>query len=197
MEKKDRIALGSGKCYLAEFDGTLPTIEELKVDKNLFSRVKEGCELEYTTESFTEESDDGAVKKTIITKEDAKLRPGFIVTNSAVVDKLVATGRVDEQEDRTIVKIGGLNNDNGKSYAILFYHEDKADGDVAVLIVGKNTAGLKFAFKKSAGSILNPEFTAEPQDDAGTLIQIVFFHPKTEAAAATTNTEDETEAAAE
>lgn len=196
MEKKDRIALGSGKCYVAEFDGTLPTIEELKNEKNLFSRVKEGCELEYTTDSFTEESDDGAVKKTIITKEDAKLRPGFIVTNSAVVEKLVATGRVEEKEDRTIVKIGGLNNNNGKSYAILFYHEDKADGDVAVVIVGKNTAGLKFAFKKSAGTILNPEFTAEPQDEEGTLIQIVFYHPKT-AAAATTNTEDETEAAAE
>ena len=196
MEKKDRIALGSGKCYLAEFDGTLPTIEELKNEKNLFSRVKEGAELEYTTDSFTEESDDGAVKKTIITKEDAKLRPGFIVTNSNVVKELVATGRVEEKEDRTVVKIGGLNNDNGKSYAILFYHEDKKDGDIAVLIVGKNTAGLKLAFKKSAGSILNPEFIAEPQDDEGTLIQIVFFHPKTEAAA-TTNAEDETEAAAE
>lgn len=183
MEKKDRIALGSGNCYVAEFDGTLPTIEELKTEENLFSKVKEGCELEYTAESFTEESDDGTVKKTIITKEDAKLRPGFIVTNSAVVNKLVATGRVEEKEDRTIVKIGGLNNDNGKSYAILFYHEDEKDGDIAVLIVGKNTTGLKFAFKKSAGSILNPEFTAEPQDDEGTLIQVVFYHPKTEAAA--------------
>lgn len=180
MEKKERIALGSGKCYVAEFDGTLPTIEELKTEENLFSRVKEGSELEYTTESLTEESDDGVVKKTIITKEDAKLRPGFIVTNSAVVNKLVATGRVKEEDDRTIVKIGGLNNDNGKSYAILFYHEDKKDGDIAVLIVGKNTAGLQLAFKKSAGTILNPEFTAEPQDGEGTLIQIVFYHPATE-----------------
>lgn len=192
-EKKDRIALGSGKCYLAEFDGKLPTIEELKTDKNLFSKTKEGAELEYTRDSYTEESDDGAVKKTIITKEDAKLRPGFIVINSGVIEKLVSTGRVEEKEDRTIVKVGGLNNDDGKSYAILFYHEDKKDGDIAILIVGKNSAGLKLAFKKSAGSILNPEFIAEPQDDEGTLIQIVFFHPKTEAAA--TNAEGETEAA--
>ena len=183
MEKKDRIALGSGKCYVAEFDGTLPTIEELKTDKNLFSKVKEGCELEYTTDSYTEESDDGTVKKTRITKEDAKLRPGFIATNSDVIKKLVSTGRVEEKEDRTIVKIGGLNNDNGKKYAVLFYHEDKTDGDIAVIIVGKNSAGLKLAFKKSAGSILNPEFIAEPQDNEGTLIQIVFFHPKTAAAA--------------
>lgn len=182
MEKKERIALGSGNCYVTEYTGTLPTIEELKTKENLFSKVKEGCELEYVAESFTEESDDGTVKKTIITKEDAKLRPGFIVTNSGVVEKLVSTGRVETKDDRTIVKIGGLNNDNGKSYAILFYHEDKKDGDIAVLIVAKNTAGLKFAFKKSAGSILNPEFTAEPQDDEGTLIQIVFFHPKTEQA---------------
>lgn len=186
MEKKERIALGSGKCYLAEFEGTLPSLEELMTEGNLFSRVKEGCELEYTTDSYTEESDDGTVKKTIITKEDAKLRPGFIVTNSDVVDKLVSTGRIKQETDRTIVKIGGLNNDNGKSYAILFYHKDNTDGDIAVLIVGKNTAGLKFAFKKSEGSVLNPEFTAEPQDDEGTLIQIVFFHPKTTTGEATT-----------
>lgn len=183
MEKKERIALGSGKCYLAEFDGELPTIEELKNEKNLFSRVKEGCELEYTASTFTEKSDDGTVQKTITTEEEAKLRPGFIVVNSDMITKLVSTGRVEEKEDRTIVKIGGANNDNGKSYAILFYHEDKKDGDIAVLIVGKNTAGLKLAFKKSAGSILNPEFIAEPQDSEGTIIQIVFFHPKTEAAA--------------
>ena len=181
-EKKERIALGSGKCFLAEFDGELPTIEELKNEKNLFSRVKEGCELEYTASTYTEKSDDGTVQKTIVTEEDAKLRPGFIVVNSDMITKLVSTGRVEEKEDRTIVKIGGANNDNGKSYAILFYHEDKNDGDIAVLIVGKNSAGLKLAFKKSAGSILNPEFIAEPQDGEGTLIQIVFFHPKAEAA---------------
>ena len=181
-EKKERIALGSGNCYVAEFDGTLPTIEELKTKENLFSKVKEGCELEYTASTFTEKSDDGTVQKTIYTDEEAKLRPGFIATNSGVLEKLVSTGRVEDKEDRTIVKIGGLNNDNGKKYAILFYHEDKEDGDIAVLIVGKNSAGLKLAFKKSAGSILNPEFIAEPQDDEGTLIQIVFFHPKTEAA---------------
>ncbi len=182
-EKKERIALGSGKCYLAEFDGTLPTIEELKNEKNLFSKVKEGCELEYTASTFTEKSDDGTVQKTIYTEEEAKLRPGFIAVNSDVVSKLVSTGRVITSEtDRTIVKIGGANNDNGKSYAILFYHEDKKDGDIAVLLVGKNTAGLKLAFKKSAGSILNPEFIAEPQDGEGTLIQVVFFHPETSTA---------------
>lgn len=185
MEKKERIALGSGECYLAEFDGTLPTIEELMVKENLFSKVKEGCELEYTATTFTEKSDDGTVQKTITTEEEAKLRPGFIVVNSEMVTKLVSTGRIVESDktDRTIVKIGGANNDNGKSYAILFYHKDAKDGDIAVLIVGKNTAGLKLAFKKSAGSILNPEFIAEPQDDEGTLIQIVFYHPKTAAAA--------------
>ena len=182
-EKKDRIALGSGNCYIAEYDGVnIPTVEAIKTKENLFSKVKEGCELEYTAETYTEESDDGTVKKTIYTKEDAKLRPGFIVTNSSVVNKLVATGRIiDDEAGKTIVKIGGLNNDNGKSYVILFYHEDKKDGDIAVLIVGKNTAGLKFAFKKSAGSILNPEFTAEPQDEEGTLIQIVFYHSTSEA----------------
>jgi hypothetical protein len=178
MEKKERIALGSGNVYYAEFDGSLPSIEELKTSEHLFSRVKDGCELEYASESHTEKSDDGTVQKTVITDESVVLRPGLIVANSGVVSDLISTARVIDETDRTIVKIGGSNNDNGKSYAILFYHTDAKDGDIAVLIVGKNTAGLKFSFKKDAGSILNPEFTAEPQDDEGTLIQIIFFHPK-------------------
>lgn len=176
-EKKERIALGSGDCYMAEFDGTVPALEELKADKNLFSKVKEGCELEYTASTYTEKSDDGTVQKTIVTEEEVKLRPGLIVANSGVLAKLVSTGSVSEESDRTVVKIGGINNDNGKSYAILFYHTDKKDGDIAVLIVGKNSAGLKLAFKKSAGSILNPEFIAEAQDSDGTLVQIIFYHP--------------------
>lgn len=180
MEKKKRIALGSGDVYLAEFSGsTIPDVETLKTSANLLGATKGGASLEYSVTSVTEKSDDGTVSKTVITDEDAKLKTGLCTVDSAELANIVSTARVteDTEKNRTIVKIGGSDNDNGKSYAILFYHKDKKDGDIAVLIVGKNTAGLTLEFKKDAGMAVSPEFTAEPQDSEGTLIQIIFYHP--------------------
>ena len=42
-----------------------------------------------------------------------------------------------------------------------------------VLIVGKNSAALTITFAKDAETVVNPEFKAEPQDDEGTLIQLI------------------------
>ena len=179
-EKKKRSALGSGDVYLAEFSGsTLPEVETLKTSANLLGATKGGASIEYNVTSVTEKSDDGTVSKTVITDEEAKLKTGLCTVDSAELANIVSTARVteDAENNKTIVKIGGSDNDNGKSYAVLFYHQDKKDGDIAVLIIGKNTAGLTLEFKKDAGMAVSPEFTAEPQDSEGTLIQIIFYHP--------------------
>ena len=54
----------------------------------------------------------------------------------------------------------------------MFHHEDKIDGDLYVVIVGRNTAGLTLTFAADAGSTVEPEFTAKPHDDDGTLVVI-------------------------
>jgi hypothetical protein len=55
---------------------------------------------------------------------------------------------------------------------------DKVDGDLWVLIKGRNTAGATITFAKDEGSVIEPEFTALPHDDNGTLIELIEEIPK-------------------
>ena len=172
MAKKERIVLGSGHTYFMEYAGEIPAIEEIEKEENRLGRTSGGASLEYTPESYTASDDFGTVTKTVLTKEEALLKLG-LCTWCRNVDKLVSTARVTTEGNKRIVKIGGLDNDNGKSYVILFAHKDKKDGNMYVLIVGKNSAALTITFAKDAETVVNPEFKAEPQDDEGTLIQLI------------------------
>ena len=49
-------------------------------------------------------------------------------------------------------------------------HEDKADGDIRITIVGSNEAGLELTFAKDKETVINAEFKAQPHDKDGTLI---------------------------
>lgn len=166
----ETMTLGSGKLYCTEFEGTLPTATEIEKDENLLGRIQAGASLEYTPEFYTGEDDFGIVQKTIITKEEAKLKSGVCTWNGNTLAKLCSTARVTEEGGKRVVKIGGRQNDNGKSYVIHFLHEDKKDGDVRVTIVGKNEAGFSLAFAKDKETVIDAEFKAKPHDSEGTLI---------------------------
>ena len=49
-------------------------------------------------------------------------------------------------------------------------HEDKADGDIRVTIVGNNQAGFSLAFAKDKETVIDAEFKAMPLDTDGTKI---------------------------
>lgn len=171
-----RILLGSGDVYLTEWDGsTVPDIETIKLPENLFSFIQGGAQLEYKPSFYEAEDDKGRVKKTIITKEEATLKTGLMTFNGHSLAKLSETARVteDAEKKRRTLKIGGIGNANGKNYVILFHHEDKIDGDVYVMIVGKNQSGFTLGFAKDKESIVDAEFKAIPHDDEGTLIQYI------------------------
>ena len=91
--------------------------------------------------------------------------------NGETLKKLTSTARVTETEGKRTVKIGGAGNYDGKRYALRFVHEDAADGDIRVTIVGSNNAGLEIAFAKDKETVLNAEFKAVPHDSEGTLIE--------------------------
>ena len=63
--------------------------------------------------------------------------------------------------------------EDGKQYLVVFKHTDPKYQPLYVAIVGTNSAGLQIAFARDNTSKLEPEFTALPSDDAGTLIYIV------------------------
>ena len=173
----DPITLGSGKLYCTEYTDTVPAditaVKALCIDTNRLALIKGGASLEYTEETYEEKDDLGLVSKIITTSEDVKLKCGLLTWTGDTLGKLVDRSKVTTSTGARITKIGGAGNAKGKYYVLIFHHEDKTDGDLYVVIVGRNTAGLAITFASDAGSTIEPEFTAKPHDDDGTLVIVM------------------------
>lgn len=175
MAKRDKnsITLGSGKIYLTPYTETVPTVDAICIADNLLGYIKGGASLEYTQETYEEKDDLGFVRKIITTNEEAILKCGLLTWNGATLKSLIDRCNVTEASGKRTVKIGGAGNAQGGNYAICFHHEDATDGDLWILIVGHNTAGATLTFAKDTGTVLEPEFKAMPQDEQGTLVQLI------------------------
>ena len=171
---KENITLGSGKAYIAEYtDGTMPSHTDVCKDENLLGYIKGGAELSYTEETYEEKDDLGFVSKVITTSEEAILKLGLLTWNGTTLQNLADRCKVSTEGTTRTIHIGGAGNSQGKEWVICFKHEDKKDGDLWVLIRGRNTAGFTLTFAADAGTIIEPEFKALPQDDDGTLIALI------------------------
>lgn len=172
---KETITLGSGKAYIAEYvkDEGLPTVDELCVPGNLLGHIQGGAELSYTSEPYEEKDDLGLVSKIIVTSEEAILKLGLLTWNGTTLKYLTDRCGVTEASGKRTIKLGGAGNAQGKEWAICFFHEDKIDGNLWVLIRGTNTTGFTLTFAADAGTKLEPEFKALPSDEAGTLITLI------------------------
>lgn len=171
---KENITLGSGKPYIMEFDGeAMPTVDEICQPENLLGYVKGGAELSYTEETYEEKDDLGFVSKVITTSEEAILKLGLLTWNGETVKYLADRCQVTEADGKRTIHIGGAGNNQGKEWVICFLHEDKKDGNLWILIRGRNTAGFTLTLAADAGTVIEPEFKALPQDDKGTLITLI------------------------
>ena len=175
MPKRDNktITLGSGKVYLVPFADAMPTVETICVDENLLGYIKGGAALEYTQETYEEKDDLGYVSKIITTNEEALLKCGLLTWNGMTLKKIIDRCSSTEAAGKRTTKIGGAGNAQGGFYAICFFHEDKVDGNLWVLIKGRNTAGATLTFATDSGTVVEPEFKALPHDDDGTLIELI------------------------
>jgi len=175
MAKRDKetITLGSGKIYLQAYTDTMPTVDTLCKPENLLGYIKGGAALEYTQETYEEKDDLGFVSKIITTSEEAILRCGLLTWNGETLQKLIDRCQSTTASGKRTTKIGGQGNAQGGYYAICFLHEDKVDGNLWILIKGKNTAGATLTFATDEGTVVEPEFKAMPHDDAGTLIELI------------------------
>lgn len=167
------ITLGTVDAYIMEYTGTVPSHTEICVDGNLLARTKSGATITYTSETYTAEDDRGYIKKTILTKEDVEVSLGLLGWRGDTMEKLAATARSKEEGGIRTTKIGGIGNDNGKSYVLCLHHVDKKDGDCWWIIVGKNGGGFELAFKPDSETNLGPTFKAEPMDEEGTLVTFI------------------------
>jgi hypothetical protein len=166
----EKIVLGSGKLYVVEFTDTMPEDTTIEADDNLIGLIQGGATLTYTPTFYEAKDDLGLVSKKFLTEEEVILKSGIMTWNGNTIEKLTSTARVTEEKGTRTVKIGGIDNYNGKQYVIHFVHKDDVDGDIRITIVGSNEAGFEIAFAKDKETVINAEFKAQPQDKEGTLI---------------------------
>lgn len=165
------ITLGSGDLMIKEYTDTMPKYTEFKDTTDLLGRIQGGATLEYKGTWYDAKDDTGKAVKTIITEEEATLKSGIITWNGKTLEKLCSTARVSESDGIRTVKIGGVGNHNGKSYALCFHHTDKIDGDVWIVVRAVNQGGFSIAFAKDKETVIDAEFKCLPQDAEGTLIE--------------------------
>lgn len=172
MAEKEKIVLGSGKLYVKEFENSIPEDSALEVAENILGYIQGGATLSYTPSFYEAKDDLGLVIKKMLTNEEVVLKSGVMTWNGKTLEKLCGTARVSETETTRTVKIGGIGNYNGKKYIIRFLHEDAADGDIRITIVGSNEAGFEMAFAKDKETVVNVEFKAmSGLDTEGTLVE--------------------------
>lgn len=185
MAKRDKktITLGSGYAYLKEYADEVPDSKDdltaLCVDTNLLGYIKGGASLEYTQETYEEKDDLGLVSKIITTDEAAVMKLGLLTWNGSTLKSMIDRCTSSEATGLRTTKIGGAGNAQGKYYVLCFHCPDAIDGDVWVVIVGRNTAGATITFAKDNGTVIEPEFKAKPHDTAGTLVLLFEEIPTT------------------
>ena len=167
------ITLGSGDLMIKEYSGEMPKYSDFNIETDLLGRIQGGATLEYSGSWYEAKDDTGKAVKTIITEEEATLKSGIITWNGKTLEKLCSTARVSDTDGIRTVKIGGIGNYNGKSYALCFHHVDKVDGDVWIVVRAVNQGGFSLAFAKDKETVIDAEFKCLPQDDEGTLIEFV------------------------
>ena len=179
---KEKVTLGSGMLYMAEFTGDLEKdfadiLKWLMTPENHAGWIKGGASIEYKPTMTQEKDDLGHIVKEILTDEEATFKSGLFTWNGETLAKFTATAEItiERKNGKTYrrLKIGGTANDDGKQYAILFVHEDPVEGNCYLLVVGRNSAGFTITFAADSATVIDAEFTCKPHDERGTLIEYV------------------------
>lgn len=174
VDRNIHIPIGSGYLYFSEYSGTIPADNTIEVDANRLGYIEGGAELVYTPTRQVLKDDYGLVQRNVLTAEEAALNCELIAWSKHDMDVFASTATVDETttSGHRIIKIGGIENDNGKKYVFRFVHPDETYGDLRVTIVGTQNAGFTLAFRPTEAGKMALSITAAPHDDDGTLITI-------------------------
>lgn len=166
----NKVTLGSGYIYVVEYTGnTIPTDAVIEVAANQFGYTKGGATLSYETE-FTEINDDnGQIKESFLSTDNATFQCGAFMGKAEEIVKICPTASSTTTNGVTTVKIGGVSNDNNKKYVVRFKHKTE---DLRVTIVGKNTDGFELSFSADDAVTLEPTFTCSAMDSNGVLAEI-------------------------
>lgn len=169
-DEKKKIPLGSGNIYCVPYTGIIPEDSEFESEGNRLGHISGGASIEYKPTFYTATDDFRRVSKTVVTDEEATMKFGIITWNLAVLNRLIASGKITEKDGKRTLKIGGAENQNSDKYLFRFVNKDKVDGDTRVTMLGNNQAGLSLSYSKDKEVSVNPEIKGEPMADGAIIV---------------------------
>lgn len=189
MAEKQGIPVGSGYIYETIFNGTtIPDKTVFETEDNRLGYIEKGATLTYKPTHKKFEDDMGKVVRNVLTDEEVTFKLGLVSWVYSKLNTLCSTCRVTEREGGRTIKLGGLENDDGKKHIFRFVHFDKQLGDIRITIVGTNTGGISLKYAKDDSTNVEPEITAEPSDNEGTLVLLDMDDPEELGALTVTST---------
>ena len=96
---KEKVTLGSGKLYMAEFAGNFAKdfadiLKQLMTPENHAGWIKNGASIEYKPTMTQEKDDLGHIVKEILTDEEATFKSGLFTWNGQTLAKFAATAEI-------------------------------------------------------------------------------------------------------
>lgn len=172
IDNSEEIILGSGDMFLYEYSGDIPEDSIIEEDANRAGNIKGGATLEYSVSSLSVEDDKGRVKRTILTKEDVKLKTGLITWVENWFKALITTARVDTttKAGHRVIKLGGLSNQGHTKWLYRFVHTRDDGRKLRITVTGKNVGTVSLKFDTENPTTVDAEVAAESLDSEGTLV---------------------------
>lgn len=168
---------GSGTVYEMEYTDqiTIPTteaaiktfVETNCTAANQMGYLKNGFQVEFTTENLEDQSDLGEMKVSLITKENATASFALFNANGETISRLYPSAKTTAG----VTVIGGLANATQAEHVIIFVGANKnADSEQTVAImVGKNTSGFNINFNPDSVEPFACQYTITPYNTDGNL----------------------------
>ena len=170
---------GSGSIYEIEFDkesivipvtqaAVLAFIEAYCTEENQIGYLKNGLQVEVTTNTLEDQSDLGEMKISLITKETAVMNFALFNANGATISRLYPTAKTKDG----ITVVGGLKGTVQKEHVLIFVAADESEGKTAVIAVGKNTSGFTLNWNPESVEPMSCKYSIVPYNTDGNFLVV-------------------------
>jgi len=165
MKTSSGVNIPSTKAGIKDFVETYAT-----ADRQI-GFLKNGFQVEVTTEKLEDQSDLGEMKITLITKETATGTFALFNSCGETLSRLYPTAHTVSD----VTTVGGLANTTQDDHVLLFVSANKNDdGEQTVFIaLGKNTEGFSINWNPDSVEPMSCKYDIVPFNTAGNLFRIV------------------------
>ena len=175
MSYTKEIVLGSGKLYAIPYvpGTTIGSLAQYCIEDNRLGLIQGGAEIAYTPTVYEVKDDLNVIYKRFITAEEATLKSGILTWDLDALNKFIGnkTFTINAAGNK-VMELGGNGAREMDEYLVVFCHEFRNHNKIYVGMAATNDAGLTLAFQPDKETVVDAEFRAISNNDAGCILII-------------------------